>query len=57
MTGTLSPEQTQEFRAAQRRRNGVILAVILVWIVGMFALTLVKGHLAVAQRMQQETHE
>jgi flagellar basal body-associated protein FliL len=53
MTETLSPEATAQFRNAQKKRSRVVVVVILIWIVGIFALTLVKGQMAVAQREAQ----
>jgi len=54
----LTPEQTREFRGAQKKRSRIILFLILGWIIGIFTLTLVKGHIAVQQRdAQLETHE
>ena len=53
----LSPEQTQTLRAAQKKRSRVILLILLVWIVGLFALTIVKGHQAEQQRMQAVGHD
>ncbi|HCM83370.1 MAG TPA: hypothetical protein PKW15_00020 [Alphaproteobacteria bacterium] len=56
MTENLSPQQTREFRAGQKQRSRIILVIILLWIAGIFALTMVKGRLAVEQReAQQET--
>lgn len=49
---TLSPEQTVTLRAAQKKRSRVVMALILVWIAGLFALTLVKGHAAMEMRAQ-----
>ena len=53
---TLSPEQTAALRAAQKKRSRVIVVLILIWIAGLFVLTLVKGHQAEEQRMQSEQH-
>jgi hypothetical protein len=54
MTETLSPEQTAAFRAAQKKRAWIIMLLILLWIGGIFAVTLVKGHLAVAERQAKQ---
>lgn len=54
MTEHLSREDTKKFRAAQRGRNLVIAALILLWVVGMWALTMVKGQQAVAEREQRD---
>ena len=48
---TLSSEQTKILRSAQKKRSRVIALLILLWIIGLFALTLVKGHQAEDQRM------
>ncbi len=53
----LSPEQTQTLRTAQKKRGRVILVILLVWIVGLFALTIVKGHQAEQQRAQTQGHD
>lgn len=53
MTEFLSPQETQSFRAAQKKRAGVVAAIVCLWIVGIFALTLVKGQMAVEKRMAQ----
>jgi hypothetical protein len=53
----LSPEQTKQLRAAQKKRSRVIALIILIWIAGLFALTLVKGHQAESQRMQSGAHD
>jgi len=52
MMENLSPEQTKTLRDAQKKRSRVIMLLILIWIAGLFALTLVKGHQAEDQRMQ-----
>lgn len=49
----LSPQQTQEFRASQKKRSRVIMILILAWIAGIFALTMVKGQIAMSQRADQ----
>lgn len=49
----LSPEQTREFRAGQKKRSRIILILILAWIAGIFALTMVKGQIAMSQRSDQ----
>ena len=53
MTEHLSPQQTREFRAGQRKRNIVILAAIVLWVAAMFALTLVKTRITIDTRMQE----
>lgn len=49
----LSPEATQQFRASQKKRSRVILILILAWIAGIFALTMVKGQIAMSKRAEQ----
>jgi hypothetical protein len=53
---TLTAEQTHQLRAAQKKRSRVIALLILIWIAGLFTLTLVKGHQAEDQRIQNEQH-
>ncbi len=51
----LTPRQTQDFRAAQKKRSRVVLAVIVIWIAGIFMLTVVKGQIAVERRALNQT--
>ncbi len=53
MTDTLSPEQTAAFRKNQKSRSRVIFLIAILWVAGLFALTMVKGHMAEDQRMQK----
>jgi len=55
---TLSPEQTAAFRAQQKSRARVIMGIAIAVVIALFALTIVKGHLAEDQRgTQAQTHE
>jgi len=55
---TLSPEQTQAFRTQQKKRAGVIMGIAIAVVIALFALTIVKGHLAEDRRAAQaKTHE
>lgn len=56
MTETLTREQTAAFRKAQKSRARVFILIAVLWVAGLFALTLVKGHMAENQRMIQ-THD
>ncbi len=51
MIEELSVEQTTQLRVAQKKRSRVIALIIVIWIIGLFALTLVKGHQAEDLRM------
>ncbi len=50
---TLSPEQTAAFRAQQKKRARVVMAIAVAVVVALFVLTIVKGHLAEQQRASQ----
>jgi len=50
---TLSPEQTRAFRTQQKKRARVMFGIAIAVVVGLFALTIVKGHQAEDQRGAQ----